>query len=57
MSRDKPPRANQHRDAVIAELAAFLQALLNAEKCRRAKEWTRAELARIRAEHGKGASC
>ena len=57
MSRDKPPRANQNHDAVIAELAAFLQALLNAEKCRRAKEWTRAELARIRAEHGKGASC
>jgi hypothetical protein len=55
MGRDKSPRANQSHEAVIAELAAFLQALLNAEKCRRAKEWTRAELARIRAEHGKGA--
>jgi hypothetical protein len=54
---DNPPRADQNHDAVYAELAAFLQALLNVEKCRRAREWTSAELARICAEHRKGASC
>jgi hypothetical protein len=57
MMSDEPPRATQNHDAVYAELAAFLQALLDAERCRRAKEWTSAELARIRAEHRKGASC